>query len=90
MDKPPPQPLALALDDAFIALVKVLHLTGSMDVADLTKEIGDAIDFRRQSSDYQGDRQLDFLVMLHGRLLQLEPLLAQLRSARSATPPDGA
>lgn len=76
--------LPLALDDAYIALVKVLHLNGSLNVQDLTKEIGDTIDFRRAQKDYDGNKSLPFLVALHDKLLQFEPHLAEIRELRSA------
>jgi hypothetical protein len=84
---PEPQSFELALDDAYIALVKVLHINGSLDVRDLTKEIGDTIDFRRRLKGYEGDRQLDYLVLLHQRLLRFEPMLAGIRAAKAARPP---
>ena len=82
------QEMPMALFNAYLSLVKVLHLRGALDVGDLIKEIGDSIDYRR-SSKFETAEDHALLEQIYNALLQLEPGLIDLRRVRSEKPPPG-
>lgn len=75
------QPLPLALDDAFVALVKVLHLSGSLKISDLANELGNTIDFRLQNGNSK--EQFPYLIQIYEKVLAIEPKLEQIQALRS-------
>ena len=83
------QEMPMALFNAYISLVKVLHLQGAIDMGDLIKEIGDSMDYRRRAKvETAEDHAL--LEQIYDTLLQLEPSVVALKAARAGKTPGGA
>ena len=80
------QELPLALNDAYIALVKVLHLNGSLKIADLVNELGNTIDYRLQLGNSK--EQFPHLIQMYEQILAIEPKLEQLQALRARPPFD--
>lgn len=81
---PGTQDLPLALDDAYVALVKVLHLNGSLKISDLANELGNTIDFRLKNGNSK--EQFPYLIQIYEKILAIEPRLERLQALRSPPP----
>ena len=78
----------LAIMEAYLALVKVLHRNKAIDVADVVTEIGNTIDFQTKHPNANAEL-LGYLKSHYDSLLALEPHIQQLSAAlalKSGTP----
>lgn len=94
------QDMATALFNGYLALVRVLHRNGSLNVSDLTNELGNTIDFRRiHGWETPEDQQLfeilykavqDIEQLSAEQAARLAALQTQIDAARGSSPPDHA
>lgn len=80
------QDMATALFNGYLALVRVLHRSGAINVSDLTNELGNTIDFRRTQKN-EPPEEHELLEMLYKSVGQLElheARLAELRTLHQA------
>ena len=67
----PPQDMAMAVFNGYVALVKVLSKSGVLKVADLSNEIGNTLDFRRTKGIESQDQNY-MLEHVYKAVLQIE------------------
>lgn len=65
------QDMAMALFNGYIALVRVLHRSGAINISDLTNEIGDTIDIRR-AEGWESAEDQEMLVRLYQLIQEME------------------
>ena len=77
----------IALFNAYISLVKVLHKSKAIDIQDLIIEIGDSIDSRRKAKT---EKPADHAILneIYESLLSLQPHIETLH-APPEVPPHG-
>ena len=76
------QDMATALFNGYLALVRVLHRNGALNVSDLTNELGNTIDFRRTQKT-EPPEEHELLEMLYKAVTQLEQQEAQLAEMKA-------
>lgn len=76
------QDMAMALFNAYTALVKVLSKNGSLSVADLSNEIGNTLDFRRSNGIESAD-QNHMLELVYKSVLQIEKFESDLAALKA-------
>jgi len=65
------QDMATALFNGYLSLVRVLHRNGSLNVSDLTNDLGNTIDFRR-SHGVESAEDHEIFEILYQAVQQLE------------------
>lgn len=78
--------LDMAMFNAYVSLVKVLHLSKAIHVDDLIAEIGHTMDFRR-ARHLETAEDHEMLQAVYDSLMDLAPQLVALEEARSRSKP---
>jgi hypothetical protein len=81
--------MEMALFNAYISLVKVLHAGKAIEVDRLIAEIGETMDFRRKHH-LESAEEHENLKYIYDALVQIEPALTELARVKSQfRPPEG-